>query len=161
MGYLARIPHSYVLGWPVCPWRYGMSPDDAPTQEHSLASSVTLLLDSSHHLRHSISLFQLQQHSQLIQYILLVYDRQAQRCWFRVQECRQTVTSSKLSHRRCTAGFNEMMPGGPVTKQYQYLYLTSETAVSLYIFSEVDQVLPLGPISSIHSCITGRIGCAW
>lgn len=66
----------------------------------------------------------------------------------------------QLVKERCTAGFNQIIPGGPVAQQYQRIYLTSEVAVFLYIFSEVDEVLPLGPVPCIHSRIRGRIGCA-
>lgn len=60
-----------------------------------------------------------------------------------------------------TADLNQTIPGGPATEQYQHLYLTSQVAVSLCIFSEVDEVLPLGPVSCVQSRIRGRICCAW
>ena len=65
-----------------------------------------------------------------------------------------------LLQQRRTAGFNQITPGGPVTEQYQHLYLTSEVAVPLYIFSEVDEVLPLGPVACTHGRTRGRIGRA-
>lgn len=69
---------------------------------------------------------------------------------------------SKNVSQHCAAGFNQIIPGGPVTEQYQRLYLTSEVAVFLYSSSlGLDEVLPLGPVSCVHSCIRGRIGCAW
>lgn len=83
-----------------------------------------------------MSLFQIRQ---LIKFIFSVYGKFSMIC-FTVQERQLTVTHSKLLEqwRILNEGF---VPGGPVVEQHRYL--RSEAAVSLYIFSEVDEVLPL------------------
>lgn len=139
MGFSLRfLIHPLILCVLLWPYRGIVRSAD---QDHSLTSSVTLLLDFTHHL-YCMSLFQLRQLFQLIKLILVVYGRQVQHNCFTVQERQMTITHLKLPEQWCilNKGF---LPGGPVIEQYHYL--TSEAAVSLYIFSEVDEVLPLEP----------------
>lgn len=81
---------------------------------------------------------------------LYVYIKLACHCWV-------SVWVEALN----TAGFTQIIPGGPVNERYQCIYLASEAAVFLCILSEVDEVLPLGPVYCFRSHIRGRIGCAW